>query len=440
METAVHRTHSICPQCERVVPAVLAAEVSGMTVRSSCPDHGPRKALYWKDSALYHDLTKIAGRDAWCTTFECLKGEACDECLEKTYNIMIDVTQRCNLDCPVCFADANQISRPEPTIDEIRSRLPPAGRNFWERVRQPNVVLIGGEPTMRKDLPALIRTVIERGYIPRLSTNGLRLGDPAYVNTLWEAGLRWVVVQFDGFDRDAEQRFRGAAFLEAKLRAIRTLSERGFKIQLTIMMAKGVNTPQIGEILRFLGREPNVFWASLYPHTYQSRAKLPDEETHVSDMLDEIERYTGGRIRRGDFLVTMRVLAGLHRLLRIPNLQQKVSTLPMILVFKNGDYFPLSRMLNPLRALRHLDVLARLAWSAVRLLRFQELPTPSFIRFLSIEKFQANGALDLEEASNCHMAYMTPRSFVPFDLYNIVAKRREADGVPGPRSSRQAAA
>lgn len=106
---------------------------------------------------------------------------------------LIDVTNRCNLRCPVCFANAAASGRLyEPTQDEIRQML----KNF--RNLKPNPCLAiqyaGGEPTVRKDIVDLIKMAKEEGFTHvQIATNGLKLAfKENFAKDLKEAGLNTV--------------------------------------------------------------------------------------------------------------------------------------------------------------------------------------------------------------------------------------------------------
>ena len=60
------------------------------------------------------------------------------------------------------------------------------------------------------------------------------------------------------------------------------------------------------------------------------------------------------------------------------------------------------------------------------MLSYQSRYTPPFLKFLVVERFHSEETIDLQEASNCHMSFMTHWAFPPFDLYNIAAKKRGA--------------
>jgi hypothetical protein len=77
-------------------------------------------------------------------------------------------------------------------------------------------------------------------------------------------------------------------------------------------------------------------------------------------------------------------------------------------------------------ALKNLDVVAKIALAIPKLLFYQSRYTPPFLKFLVVERFHSEETIDLQEASNCHMSFMTRWAFPPFDLYNIAAKQRGA--------------
>lgn len=107
--------------------------------------------------------------------------------------IVVDLTHRCNMACHNCYLPNRDI----PDMDVARleaclSALP----------ARTNIRLAGAEPTLRRDLPAIIDMVRRTGHRPVLLTNGLRLARQRYVNELREAGLRHVYISMNGADND----------------------------------------------------------------------------------------------------------------------------------------------------------------------------------------------------------------------------------------------
>lgn len=423
----LRRTQSLCPSCRRVVPAELLVRGDDVWMRQTCPDHGTRESVYWQDAELFQAMDGVVAEEPFCKTFECLDGTACDRCLVKSDYLFVDYTNRCNLDCPICWADANTDAAPDPNLQQILDRLPAVGTSLRDRLKRSYVVFVGGEPTLRADLPEAIRQVVARGFTPRVSTNGIRLLSDTFRQQLWDAGLRDVLLQFDGFDEDVSQALRGARIAGKKRILIDKLQAQGFNIELTAMIVKGVNDRNLGEWIRMLGGYSNCT-LNLYPASPQNRFDLDDARTYMSDVVRAIEEQTEGRITRQDFLDTLRMLTRLKRVLPSTLFTQKLRVLTLPIIFDGDDYFPAIRLLNrPSYAVRYARyvaaITAALPQMAVstsersRLVR--KLP---FLRNLVVAQFHSDQAFDLEEASNCHIGFVTKNSYVPFDLYNVAQK------------------
>lgn len=101
--------------------------------------------------------------------------------------MVLEVTKRCNLHCPVCFASAGESQeKGDPSICEIEKQF-----DFLMEHGGPfNIQLSGGEPTMRDDLPEIIRMGREKGFtFFQLNTNGIRLAEEEeYARKLKKAG------------------------------------------------------------------------------------------------------------------------------------------------------------------------------------------------------------------------------------------------------------
>ena len=111
---------------------------------------------------------------------------------ENTFNLlMVDLTHRCNMECANCYLPNRNI--PDMDVDKLYEFL----KKLPSRVI---VRLIGAEPTIRKDLPEIIKNVRECGHKVSLTTNGLRLSSKNYVNKIKEAGLRMVLISMNGAD------------------------------------------------------------------------------------------------------------------------------------------------------------------------------------------------------------------------------------------------
>lgn len=110
------------------------------------------------------------------------------------YRMDLAITYRCNNNCGHCY-NARPRSYPELDTAEWKKILD----RLWD-LGIPHVVFTGGEPTLRPDLAELIAYAEHKGQIAGLNTNGRRLSDAAYLQTLVDAGLDHVQITFESHD------------------------------------------------------------------------------------------------------------------------------------------------------------------------------------------------------------------------------------------------
>ena len=170
MGTIIRSTRSVCPVCLRNLPATLCREDDGRVfLEKTCPDHGAFRALVWQgktdfDSWLLSEPPMAAGEGLACP-------EHCGLCTAHASGsccVLLEVTRRCNLRCRFCFADGGAAEddpgaeAPEAAITDIVQKCGPV-----------LLQLSGGEPTLRDDLPRLVRFAKEAGCSAvQLNTNG----------------------------------------------------------------------------------------------------------------------------------------------------------------------------------------------------------------------------------------------------------------------------
>ena len=311
MSEILSKTESVCPVCLTKLPAERTVGGDGnIYLEKSCPRHGSFSTLIWegdRDSYLAWAAHDGGGRtepvgavpaQRGCP-YDCglCEGHERDGCC-----VLLELTKRCNLRCPVCFASAGQGDGGDLPLEEISRQYD----LLMERGGPFNIQLSGGEPTLRDDLPAIIRLGREKGFtFFQLNTNGLRLADEdGYADHLAQAGLSTVFLQFDGLDDDICRALRGALLTERKLRAIDRCKAAGLPVVLVPTVAPGVNDHALGDIIRFaLGRAPHVRGVHLQPISYFGRCGLdmPEVRLTIPRVLRELEEQTDGLIRAEHF-------------------------------------------------------------------------------------------------------------------------------------------
>jgi hypothetical protein len=217
--------------------------------------------------------------------------------------VILEVTQRCNLNCPVCFASANSQHSKDPSLEEIQNWCQTLLNNGGPY----NIQLSGGEPTLRDDLPKIIELVRSRGFsFVQLNTNGIRLArDREYVRQLKDAGLGCVFLQFDGVSDDVYRAIRGRDLLQIKHAAIRNCGEFELGVVLVPTLVPGVNTEQIGGIIRLaIAHAPTVRAIHFQPVSYFGRYPVSPRDCDritLPEVMQKIEEQTDGQFRVKDF-------------------------------------------------------------------------------------------------------------------------------------------
>ena len=99
----------------------------------------------------------------------------------------MEVTDRCNLHCPVCFADSGKEAARDADVEQLSERF----AAIFASTGGCNLQLSGGEPTVRQDLPDVISAARDAGFaFVQLNTNGLQLAADSELATRYrEAGL-----------------------------------------------------------------------------------------------------------------------------------------------------------------------------------------------------------------------------------------------------------
>lgn len=164
--------------------------------------------------------------------------------------VMVDVTHRCNMTCANCYLPNRVIPDMDARwLSSILARLP----------KGTFIRLTGGEATLRKDLPDIIREVRTHGHHPVLLTNGLKLADRAYVRELKRAGLQVTYLSFSGgFDDDLYEAIDEMRCAERKRMAFENLRAEHMFTSLGVILIRGLNEGELRNIWRAVQRSRNV--------------------------------------------------------------------------------------------------------------------------------------------------------------------------------------
>ncbi len=189
--------------------------------------------------------------------------------------VVWNITRRCNLKCVHCYAHAkNQSFDNELTTEEGKNLI-----DDLSRFKVPVLLLSGGEPTIRKDLPELAAYAVEKGMRAVISTNGTLITQQM-ARVLKDIGLSYVGISLDGMEK-INDRFRGVkGAFRAALEGIKNCQDAGIKVGLRFTINK-FNVAEIENIFNLL-EDMDIPRACFYHLVYAGRgSKLVEEDlTH----------------------------------------------------------------------------------------------------------------------------------------------------------------
>lgn len=299
------RTQSLCPDCGQLIEAVIREDAGKVVMEKHCANHGDFRDIVYSDVRLYLKMEEWTfgdnrGLENPAVTSATRCPDDCGLCNLHTSHTglaNVDLTNRCNLTCPVCFANANVAGYVyEPDFETVRKMLqalrdqrPVAGRV---------VQFSGGEPTIYPRFLDVLRMAKDMGFShTQVATNGIKFTDREFAHQCKEAGLHTLYLQFDGVCDDVYRRTRGERLWEQKLQCIENVKKAGLKIVFVPTIVKGLNDNQIGDIVRLaleyiecasgISFQPVAFTGRIAKHELESKRFT------LADFAHAVHQQTG---------------------------------------------------------------------------------------------------------------------------------------------------
>ena len=340
---------AFCNTCSQLVPATREEREGQVFLVKHCRKCGSTETLISSDATRYSRKRLLdSNRQSGSCRMNCL---TCNH--GKTPNLVfIDVTNRCNLNCPICINNTPSMGF---TFD------PPI--EYFERIfdylaslnPKPSIQLFGGEPTVRHDLIRLVHIARRRRLPTRVVTNGVKLADEAYCREL--VGQRaTIMLAYDGSNPETYRTLRASErSLQAKQKALENLSRiNGAKVTLMTLVARNFNERELPELFNLCHHYRNTVRAIyLMPlaHTWDpenfnpnvGRITLEDVESIMGDTFpsDAIEFLPAG------FLGQIGNLLRILKIKPLPFGSAHPNCESMYLMVSNGQqYLPISRYLK----------------------------------------------------------------------------------------------
>lgn len=248
-------TASICPVCQAQIPAAYVADDGHAHFTRECPTHGrfatdlgPYAEFYTRIFALDEQIKQRwpdKQNQAPIRTHPFLMRD-------RANLVMLEITEKCNLTCPMCFAGSSPAGR-HYTLEELQNRINEVIALEGKGV---SFQLSGGEPTVRKDLDQIVKMCYAAGcgHVEVIS-NGIRIAkDPNYAKQLKSWGVTSLYLQFDSTDDDHIEHLRGERLWWVREKALEHLADAGMPVVLAVAVMPGLNDNQIGPTMQVIAR------------------------------------------------------------------------------------------------------------------------------------------------------------------------------------------
>jgi uncharacterized radical SAM superfamily Fe-S cluster-containing enzyme len=334
-------TISLCSTCLRRIDAKIVFQDDKVYMLKHCPKHGRERVLIATDIAYYKSCRNYAKRSEiplkfnTSTHFGCpYDCGLCPDHEQHSCLTVIEVTDRCNLSCPTCYAMSSPSYGRHRTLEEIEQMFDVIVANEGE----PDVVQIsGGEPTVHPQFFEIL-DIAKRKPIKHLmlNTNGIRIAkDEKFVARLASYMPDFeIYLQFDSFKKEALEKLRGEDLREVRRKAIEHLNKYNLSTTLVVTLQKGLNTDEIGEIIEYALKQPCIRGVTFQPTQQAGRLENYNQAT---------DRYTLTEVRSA--ILEQTNVFTTADLLPVPC---NPDALVMGYALKlGGNVFPLTRLIDP---------------------------------------------------------------------------------------------
>ncbi len=275
------QTVSLCEECYRRVEAKHVIRDGEVWMYKWCPEHGSSKVLVATDAAYWRLGREVYLKPPemplkfntemhWGCPYDC---GLCPDHMQHSCLTILEVTDHCNLACPVCYAGSGPHRTTHRSLETVERMLDAIVANEGE----PDVVQVsGGEPTTHPQFFAILDAARRRPIRHlMLNTNGVRIAnEPGFAERLAAYQPRFeVYLQFDSFEASALYALRGADLRKVRERALERLNAAGLSTTLVMTVARGINDHEIGRVVEFAARQPSVRGVTLQPVQFAGRTE-----------------------------------------------------------------------------------------------------------------------------------------------------------------------
>ena len=334
-------TLSLCPECLKRVDAKIVFQNDKVFMLKNCKEHGRSKVLiaddveYYKNIRNYNKPSETPFKFNTKTDYGCpYDCGLCPDHEQHSCLTVVEITDRCNLTCPTCYAGSSPKYGRHRTLEEVKAMLDAIVLNE----KEPDVVQIsGGEPTIH---PQFFEILDYAKSLPikhlMVNTNGIEIAkDFKFAERLASYAPDFeIYLQFDSFKKEVLESLRGANLLKIREDALRNLNALNLSTTLVVTLQKNLNDDEIGKTIDFALKQKCVRGVTFQP---------TQEAGRLENYNSQLDRITLTEVRRN--ILEQTTVFNSDDLIPVPC---NPDALVMGYALKIADeVIPLTRYINP---------------------------------------------------------------------------------------------
>jgi len=309
----IRKTRSLCNKCYKYVPAKVVVKKNEIYLIKECEHHCNMSVLLRRDSDYYKSFEN--NRKFLISKLKKVRNRC--EC------IRVFLTNKINQGKPKIFKDI--------TIEDIN--------NLVAKYKNILFNLTGGEPTLRKDLIAIIKIIKKSGNDVLLNTDGIKISDFDYLKSLNKAGLEKIMLKFDGFN-DKNQK---ESLNKVKTKALKNIKKLKLKCIIDSFFSRQ-SLEEIKGIFEYILKNDFIAGWYISGKEVKHKDKLGYNQTLLgNDILKIFEKITNNRISKEEVIKFNKIITLIYSSLKI---KKCLYHSPLFIFRKNGDFITLSELLN----------------------------------------------------------------------------------------------
>jgi uncharacterized radical SAM superfamily Fe-S cluster-containing enzyme len=337
--TVIKDSTSVCPICLKTVRAQIIQDKNKICIVKKCDKHGDFRFILSEDVKFYNSLyssfrklVKVSKR--------------------RISQYYLFVTMKCNMHCPICYVDAGSAEASQPIINEIMQTV--------ENLKDKHISLMGGEPTLRDDIFEIVKALKKNGNTVSIYTNGFKIADIKYLNSLIDCGMNDFRIQFDGFDDKTYLILRGGKLAGKKKAILSNLHKHNAPTILEYVVARGLNEKGMADTLEYAAQHKNIKAIGFNSYRNYGRASLGHEKSvQNNEMISLLAKQKNKNIPalttiKEDVLVFNKILYFLNNIGLIP-IRSCFNHLYLVMFRRNNRLHGLSASIDTAKIIRLID-------------------------------------------------------------------------------------